>query len=193
VTCHFLFLKGRIKGPNIAGNIRGVKMSKNKQLIKIFEYALNQEETGKSFYENSLKKMEISSAKNAIIRLIEEEEKHIEMIKRILKGLNNGPELEPSDIRKVTIKKKNFFDKRTKSNFLKQINEYSSVIDASIFNTAWLLEKDISEFYTMMSSQTDGETKKVLFMLAQWEKSHEEFFKEYRDRLLQFYSNLIQE
>ena len=44
-----------------------------------------------------------------------------------------------------------------------------------------------------MASQTDGEAKKALDMLARWEKSHEEFFKEYRDKLLKLYSDIFRE
>ena len=62
-------------------------MAKNKNLIRIFEYALNQEKTGKRFFENSIKSMGTGAAKLAFKRLVEEEEKHIEMISRILKGL----------------------------------------------------------------------------------------------------------
>jgi hypothetical protein len=33
-------------------------MSSHEDLIKIFEYALQQEDTGKSFFQNSLQRME---------------------------------------------------------------------------------------------------------------------------------------
>jgi type I restriction enzyme R subunit len=47
-------------------------MTINEPLIKIFEYALSQEETGKSFFQNSLKRMGIGAAVSAFKRLIEE-------------------------------------------------------------------------------------------------------------------------
>jgi len=37
-------------------------MSAHENLIKIFEYALNQEETGKSFFQHSLKRMGMGAA-----------------------------------------------------------------------------------------------------------------------------------
>ena len=37
-------------------------MSKNENLIKIFEYALNQEETGKAFFEHPLERMGMGAA-----------------------------------------------------------------------------------------------------------------------------------
>jgi rubrerythrin len=61
-------------------------MDQRENLIKIFEYALNQEHTGKSFFETSIQRMGIGAAVSAFKRLIKEEEKHIEYIDRILKG-----------------------------------------------------------------------------------------------------------
>ncbi len=52
-------------------------MAPNEKLIKIFEYALNQEEPGKSFFEVSIQRMGVGAAVSAFKRLIEEEAKHI--------------------------------------------------------------------------------------------------------------------
>ena len=90
-------------------------MTHNKQLIKIFEYALTQEKNGMNFFQNALKQLEISATKNAFIRLIEEEEKHVGYIERILKGLKEGPTLETSDFKVKSLKKTQFFDKKTKA------------------------------------------------------------------------------
>jgi len=168
-------------------------MTQNKQLIKIFEYALTQEKNGLNFFQNALKQLEISATKNAFKRLIEEEEQHVEYIERILKGLKEGPTLEESDFKVKSLKKTQFFDKKARSEFNKQFKKGSQLPDVAIFNTAWLLEKDISDFYENMASQTDGEAKKALGMLARWENSHEEFFREYRDRLLNVYSDIFKE
>ena len=166
-------------------------MTQNKQLIMIFEYALTQEKNGLNFYQNALKQLETSATKNAFKRLIEEEERHVEYIERILKGIREGPALEESDFKIKSLKKTQFFDKKARSEFNKQFKKGSQLPDVAIFNTAWLLEKDISEFYANMASQTDGEAKKALDMLARWESSHEEFFREYRDKLLTVYSDIF--
>jgi rubrerythrin len=169
-----------------------MKMARNKQFIKIFEYALNQEKNGVSFFKNSLKQLQISSAKNAFKRLIEEEEKHIDFIERILKGLRAGPVLQTINVKDLSIKKRNFFGKKAKSEFQKQFKDDSMLPDVAIFNAAWLIERDISEFYTKMANQTGGEAKKAFEMLAKWEMGHEAFFREYRDKLLLMYSDMIQ-
>ncbi len=74
-------------------------MGQTEHLIKIFEYALSQEYTGKSFFENSLQRMGIGAAVTAFKSLIKEEEKHIRLITRILKGLRGKGEMEWPDRR----------------------------------------------------------------------------------------------
>jgi rubrerythrin len=64
------------------------------------------------------------------------------------------------------------------------------VPEVTIFNTAWLIEKDLSEFYQKMADQTEGKIKEALQMLSSWEKVHEKLFREYRDRFDEIYSKM---
>lgn len=165
-------------------------MAPDSNLIRVFEYALNQEETGKSFFQHSLQRMGIGAAVSAFKRLIEEEEKHIEFINGILQDLKEGSKIEPSTIKNVVLEPTNYFDERARSEFLHQCIEGSMVPDVTVFNTAWLIEKDLSEFYEKMASQTEGTAKNAFLMLAKWEKNHEKFFKKYRDKLSDVYSKM---
>ncbi len=165
-------------------------MVNNENLIKIFEYALNQEYTGKFFFENSLQRMGIGAAVTAFKSLIREEEKHIHLITEILKGLEKEGEMEWPGERDLAIKGTDYFDKRAKSEFLEQCIEGSMVPEVTIFNTAWLIEKDLSEFYEKMAGQTAGKAKKALTFLSKWEKEHEKFFREYRDKFSEMYSKM---
>jgi rubrerythrin len=165
-------------------------MSGNEKLIKIFEYALNQEETGKSFFQHSLQRMGIGAALSAFKRLIEEEEKHILFIKKILADLKGKEEIELPTEEEVTLAPTDYFDERARSEFLEQCIEGSMVPDVTVFNTAWLIEKDLSEFYEKMANNTEGRAKEALTMLSNWEKGHERFFREYRDKLSEIYSKM---
>jgi rubrerythrin len=165
-------------------------MSKNENLIKIFEYALNQEETGKSFFEHSLSRLGIGAAISAFKRLIEEEERHILFITQILKDLKTGDEIDPGEMKEVILEPANYFDAREKSEFLEQCIEGSMIPDVTVFNTAWLIEKDLSEFYENMAQSTEGKAREALKMLSNWEKEHERFFREYRDKLSETYSKM---
>jgi rubrerythrin len=165
-------------------------MDQQKNLIKIFEYALNQEHTGKSFFETSIQRMGIGAAVSAFKRLIKEEEKHIEYINRILKRLRAGSDIDLTGLEEVALEPTNYFDDRANSEFLQQCLEGSMVPDVTVFNTAWLIEKDLSEFYANMASQTEGEAKKALLRLSGWEKGHENFFRKYRDKLNEVYAKM---
>ena len=165
-------------------------MSAHENLIKIFEYALNQEETGKSFFQHSLERMGMGAAVSAFKRLIEEEEKHILFIGKILDDLKGKGEIELPKQKDMVLGPTNYFDERTKSEFLQQCIDGSMVPDVTVFNTAWLIEKDLSEFYEKMANNTEGKAKEALMMLSGWEKGHERFFREYRDKLSEFYSKM---
>lgn len=165
-------------------------MSSNENLIEIFEFALRQEVYGKGFFEHSLKEMGNHAARSAVRRLIEEEEKHIEMIERILTGLRSGARVEGAEARAVNLKGRYLFNEHEKAEFLKECMEDSGSPDACIFNTAWLMEKDLSKFYSRMADRTEGEAGKALRMLSQWEAGHADFFREYRDRLSRVYSGM---
>jgi len=165
-------------------------MSKNEHLIKIFEYALNQEETGKTFFEHSLQRMGMGAAISAFKRLIEEEQRHIEFINQILKYLKEGEEINPLEIKEMVLDPTNYFDERAKSEFLQQCIEGSMVPDVTVFNTAWLIERDLSDFYANMARNTEGKAKEAFTMLSEWEKVHEEFFREFRDKLSETYAKM---
>lgn len=163
-------------------------MSVNQKLVKVFEYALNQEQTGKSFFEVSIQRMGMGAAVSAFKRLIVEEQKHIEFINQILANLRSGAEVEPEKIREIVLEPTDYFDERSKKEFLGQCLEGSMIPDVTVFNTAWLIEKDLSEFYRRMADQADGKPRQALQMLSTWEQGHERFFREYRDKLTEVYA-----
>jgi len=165
-------------------------MTTQQQLIKIFEYALNQEQTGMSFFQTSLDRIGIGAAKSAFERLIEEERRHISFISRLLDDLRQGMELDLEAAGAVSLEPTNYFDERARSEFLQQCAEGSMVPDVTVFNVAWLMEKDLSEFYARMAQKTDGKAKEALEMLSRWEREHERFFRQYRDKLTEVYSTM---
>jgi rubrerythrin len=165
-------------------------MAVNEKLIKVFEYALNQEETGKGFFQFSLQRMGVGAAVSAFKRLIAEEEKHIQFINNILNNLKQGEEFEPEQLKEVVMEPTNYFDERARKEFLEQCVEGSMIPDVTVFSTAWLIEKDLSEFYEKMAGQTEGRARDALRMLSNWEKVHEKFFREYRDKLSDVYAHM---
>ena len=165
-------------------------MATNQDLIKIFEYALSQEETGKSFFQTSLSRMGWGAALSAFNQLIKEEDNHIAFIKKILDGLKHKKSDVSQVVKDFEVEKINYFDSRAKSEFLQQQLYETMVPDVTVFNVAWLIEKDLSEFYDKMACQTDGAAREAFKMLSDWERGHERFFREFRDKANEAYKYL---
>ena len=165
-------------------------MATDEALIRVFEYARQQEETGKTFFQNSLQRMGWGAAVSAFKQLINEEEQHLRFIEGILRDLKEGRLVDLPNKNDMVLEPSNYFDERAKSEFLQQCLEGSMVPEVTIFNTAWLIEKDLSEFYQKMAKQAQGKAKEALQMLSSWEKQHEKFFREYRDKFDDLYSKM---
>jgi len=164
---------------------------RNEKIVKIFEYALGQEHTGLSFFRTSLDRMGMGAAVSAFKKLIEEEEKHVAFINKIIKDFKGGVHIEAISLKDFVIPASNFFDERAKSEFLQQCIEGSMIPDVTVFNTAWLIEKDLSEFYAKMADRIDEPiAKEALEMLSSWEKGHERFFRQFRDELSATYEKM---
>jgi len=163
----------------------------NEKLIKIFEYALNQEHTGISFFTTSLNRMGMGAAVSAFKKLIEEEYKHVAYITKIIEDLKGGQPIDKAGLETITIPDTDYFDERATSEFLQQCIEGSMIPDVTVFNTAWLIEKDLSEFYAKMASRIkEPSAKKAFEMLANWEKAHEKFFRRFHDELSALYETM---
>ena len=165
-------------------------MADNRNLIRIFEYALNQEKTGMSFFETSLNRMGVGAAVTAFKQIVEEEKRHIAFIESILEKLRKDETVDLSSFEREIIEPTNYFDARSKSEFLEKCIYESMIPDVTVFNTAWLIERDLSEFYEKTSEQVEGPASNALKMLSAWEKTHERFFREFRDKLTDTYSKM---
>jgi rubrerythrin len=165
-------------------------MPGNPNVIKIFEYALNQERTGLNFFRQSLQMMGIGAAVTALQRLSLEEEGHIAFISGILEELRRGSGIDLDELKELAIEPTDYFDARARTEFLEQCVHGSMIPDVTVFNTAWLIEKDLSDFYAKMAEKVQGAPKSALEMLSKWEAEHEKFFREYRDRLSATYAGM---
>jgi len=165
-------------------------MTTNQNLVRIFEYALNQEETGKSFFETSLQRMGWGAGVYAFKRLIMEEEQHIRFIKNILEDLKKGKAGELSIGKDFEAERTDFFDIKSRGDAMEQTLYESMVPDLTVFSMAWLIEKDLREYYEQMAAKTEGPAKEALTMLAGWERGHESFFREYREKLTGMYAKM---
>jgi len=155
---------------------------------KIYEYALQREHEGKRFFEENAGRLKHAAAVGAFKALAGEEQKHIEFItKQInLLGENRFSSVEMGEV----MEKAGFFSQRAHSELLDQTVLEAMVPDLPVLRTAYLIERDFSEFYEMAASKADGDAKNVLQMLARWERVHEALFKEFHDKAFEQYAQM---
>ena len=155
---------------------------------KIYEYALQREHAGKNFFESNAERMSHAAAAAIFRRLAEEEQKHIDFIESLLEGLGSGGEADMSDA--AQWERSGFFSDRAESEMLDQTVMESMVPDLPILRMAFLIERDFSEFYEMAASKTEGDAKKALTMLAEWERDHEALFRKIHDEIFEEYAGM---
>jgi len=155
---------------------------------KIYEYALQREYEGKKFFEDNAGRLHHPAAAGAFKALAAEEQKHIEFISSQIAALDSGE--KPSAAMGPRLEQEGFFSQRAASESLDQTVTEAMVPDLPVLRTAYLIERDFAEFYEMSAGKAEGETKKVLEMLARWEHGHERLFKEMHDKAFQQYADM---
>jgi len=154
---------------------------------KIYQYALQREREGKSFFQNYAERMSHAAAVGIFQRLAEEEQKHIEFIESLLRSLESGKG-EPGA--SVELEQEERFSRRAESEMLDQTVIESMVPDVAILRMAYLIERDFAEFYESSAERTEGEARAALTALARWERGHERLFKGLHDRVFQEYAEM---
>jgi rubrerythrin len=157
-------------------------------LLKIYEYALQREHEGKKFFEENAERMHHPSAAGAFRALAAEEQKHIDFISSQIAALNRNE--KPSAEMGAAMQKEGFFSQRAASESLDQTVTEAMVPDLPVLRTAYLIERDFAEFYENMAKKAEGESRKVLEMLALWEHGHERLFKEMHDKAFEQYASM---
>ncbi len=155
---------------------------------KIYKYALQREHEGKRFFEENAGRLSSATAQGAFKKLAAEEQKHIEFIEAQIKSLDQGniPDLAVG----IDMEKVGFFSQRAASEDIMVTVAEAMVADLPVLRMAYLIERDFSEFYEMAAGKAEGEARKVLEMLARWERTHEALFKKMHDKAFEEYAQM---
>lgn len=154
-------------------------------LQKIYEYALQREKEGYTFFKSNADKASHAAAAAVFQGLANEELKHIQFIKKLMEGDTSGT--AESD---AALEGDSWFEDRAQQELLDQSLIESMIPDVAVLRTAYLIEHDLSEFYEMAARKSEGEAKSAFTMLAKWERAHEAFFKELHDKVFQEYTEM---
>ncbi len=155
---------------------------------KVYEYALQREHEGKNFFEQNATRLSHAAAVGAFERLAGEEQKHIEFIQGLLDILD-GEKASDTAV-DVELEQEGFFSERAVSELLDQTVLEAMVPDLPVLRTAYLIERDLAEFYEMAAKKAEDEAKEALQMLAAWERGHEAFFKRIHDKAFEEYAQM---
>ncbi len=155
---------------------------------RIFEYALEREREGFKFFSENAKRFSHAAASGVFEQLAGEEAKHIEFVQSLLDSLEQPG---GSRISGEALEKAGFFSQRASSEMLDQTVIEAMVPDLPVLRMAYLIERDLAEFYEMAANQVqDKEAHKSLLMLAKWERGHEKLFKSMHDKAFQEYAGM---
>src|SRR5512143_1177422 len=138
---------------------------------KIYEYALQREYEGKSFFEHNAGRLSNAAATNAFKKLAVEEQKHIEFIQTQIASLGKG-NASSAELGQA-LEKAGSFSHRAMYESVEQTVAESMVADLPVLRMAFLIERDFAEFYEMAASKSSGNAKDALAQLAGWERVHE--------------------
>ena len=155
---------------------------------KILTYALQREHEGKRFFEQNAERLSSAVAVGAFKKLAAEEQKHVEFIEHQLMLLDGGKpfSLEPPTEGGGA----DFFSRRAATEQIEQTVAEAMVADLPVLRMAYLIERDFAEFYESSAQKATGESKRVLEMLAAWERTHEVLFKSLHDKAFEQYSEM---
>jgi rubrerythrin len=154
-------------------------------LQKIYEYALQREEEGYQFFHTNAKKAAHAAAQEVFNKLAEEELKHIRYIKNLLSSPDSDGGASAAELTGD-----GWFEDRAGKEYLNQTLIESMIPDVAVLRTAFLIERDLSEFYEKAAAKSDGKAKAAFQQLAKWERGHESFFKGLHDKVFEEYTQM---
>ncbi|MFV0436888.1 MAG: ferritin-like domain-containing protein [Desulfopila sp.] len=152
---------------------------------KVFEYALQREKEGYKFFKSNADKSSHAAVKGVFQRLADEELKHIEYINGLLANADDKAAKTAA-----ALEGDGWFASKAKDEMLDQEIIESMIPDVAVLRTAFLIEKDLAEFYANAAAKASGKAKESLTLLAKWEKGHEAFFKQLHDRIFEEYAQM---
>jgi rubrerythrin len=154
---------------------------------KVLQYALDREREGFEFFSGHAKKAGHAAVVGIFERLAREEQGHIRFIEGLLAAQDGGraPAAEP-----FAGAGEGFFTARAASEMIEQTTVEAMVPDLPALRMAFLIERDLVEFYSAQAKRADGEARKAFEMLADWERGHETLFRTLHDRVFAEYSGM---
>lgn len=160
----------------------------NQEVLRVLSYALDREREGLTFFSGHAEKAGHAAVVGVFRRLADEERGHIRYIEGLMAGLSGkaapAPEAAP------VAHDAGFFTERAASEMIEQTTAEAMVPDLPVLRMAFLIERDLAEFYDGVAARAEGDARAALERLAGWEREHERLFKTLHDRVFAEYSGM---
>lgn len=153
---------------------------------RALQYALEREREGHRFFSEHARNARHAAVVGIFERLAAEEKAHIRFVESLVAELDGGP--APADA--AVGHDASFFSARAASELIEQTTAEAMVPDLPVLRMAFLIERDLAEFYRNAARHTEGEAQRALLMLAEWETEHERLFQTLHDRVLAEYAGM---
>ncbi|NMB73614.1 MAG: ferritin family protein [Myxococcales bacterium] len=153
---------------------------------KALEYALQREKEGHRFFSQHAQAAQHAAVKAVFERLAKEEEGHIRYVQNLLDRCCGKQAAKEDAVQHDA----GFFSQRAASEMIEQTTAQAMVPDLPVLRMAFLIERDLQEFYTAAAKQSSGAAKKALEKLAAWEGEHARLFQSLHDQIMKEYAGM---
>lgn len=155
---------------------------------KVLEYALVREREGYAFFSGHAEKAGHASVAGMFRKLAAEEKAHIQYIAKLIADMGGDalPDVEAA----LIDEDRSFFEDRAASEMIEQTTAEAMVPDLPVLRMAFLIERDLAEFYAIQAGHVEGPARDLLSKLAAWELEHERLFKSLHDRVFAEYAGM---
>jgi len=155
---------------------------------KVLDYALEREREGFAFFSEHAEKARHAAVAGVFRTLAAEERGHIRYLETLIADLAGGGSPAVSPV--ADHQDRSFFSERAASEMIEQTTIEAMVPDLPVLRMAFLIERDLAEFYTDRALQVEGPAREAFRQLAGWEREHEKLFKSIHDRVFAEYANM---
>jgi len=152
-------------------------------LQSVYEYTLRREYDVYEFYLQNAARVRHPSAADIFRRFAEEEEAHILHIKGLMAALEEDEEIPALDL-----EEEGAFAQRAGAELLDEGVIESMMPDVAVLRTAYLIERDLAEYYEMLEGSMEGPVRETFAALAEWERQHERLLQRLHDRVFEQYT-----
>ena len=159
-------------------------------LLRIFTYALSVEQAGLEFFSERALRSENPTIVQIYQRLTVEERGHVEYIKRLIDKQQAGERVKPSKLSADVTTPNAEVYQAWETAVGEQIESGDLSADVAALRMAYLIERDLSEFYRQAADYCDDHARAALLLLATWEADHEKLFKSLYDKAFSAYLRL---